>query len=83
MHPIQTAKNQRLMGGVSSREQSPSERDRVQQMLFKYREDKILKELEKIEEQRRKAEFDKLKNKEDVIRFRRYNEQLKEKLASH
>lgn len=31
----------------------------MQNLLFKYREEKILREIEKIEEERRKAEIDK------------------------
>lgn len=42
-----------------------------------------MKELEKIDEDRRRAELDKLRSREDNERFRRYNENLKEKLASH
>jgi len=32
------------------------ERDRIQNLLFKYREDKIMREIEKIEDERRKAD---------------------------
>lgn len=67
----------------SSGAHSPSERDRIQNLLFRYREEKLQKEIEKIEEERRKAEEDKLKAREGQTRLKIYNEQLKEKLAQH
>jgi hypothetical protein len=44
---------------------SPGERDRVQQLLFKYREDKLMKEIERIEDERRRADFEKQRVKEN------------------
>ena len=40
-----------------------------------------MREIEKIEEERRQALEDKKKAKEDRARFKNYNEQLKERLA--
>ena len=43
-------------------------------MLFRYREEKIQKELIKIEEERRMAEFSKLRAREESLKLKRYNE---------
>jgi hypothetical protein len=54
--------------------QSPSERDRVQNQLFRYREEKIQREIERIDMERRKAQVDKLRSREEQARLRSYNE---------
>ena len=59
------------------------ERERLQALLFRYRENKIQKELEKIENDRHLAEMQKYQKKEDSENLKRYNEQLKERLAQH
>ena len=59
-HPLQSTKNEaaRKNAYVTS-PSNVNERERVQDVLFRYREEKIQKELEKLEMERFKAEYDK------------------------
>jgi hypothetical protein len=43
-------------------------------MLFRYREDKIQRELEKIEMDRQLAEMQRYQKREDQVNLRRYND---------
>ncbi len=49
----------------------------MQAMIAKYREDKIQKQIERIEQERMMMEFEKKLEKDKDIKRKQYNEQLK------
>jgi hypothetical protein len=94
-HPLQSLKNDQARkhaystlqsshaGSPRLRQASEEERERVHALLLRYKEEKINKEIQRIEYERQQAELERQAKRQEQVNLKRYNEQLKERLAQH